>query len=252
METLRLEKLSKQFGQLQILNDVSLTVGPGERKTVLLGPNGAGKTTLFNLITGEIPPTTGRIYLFSQDITRMPCHRRVRLGLGRTYQTTNLFLNLTVMDNLLIALNPYKASPFHMLRSMRACADLYVKAKELLCRVGDFWGKQDFPLSQLSYGEVRQMELILGLAIQPRILLLDEPTAGLTASEAEALAAMIRNLPEDLTIVMIEHDMKVAFAIADHILVLHQGKVLASGTPEEIRANQEVREVYLGRVLPHA
>lgn len=249
MEALRLEKLSKNFGRLQVLHNISFTVEHGERKVILIGPNGAGKTTLFNLISGELVPSGGKIYLFSKDITRMACHRRVRMGLGRTYQITNLFFNLTVMDNVLMALNRHKASPFHMFRPMTAYTDLFLKAEELLRQIGNFWEKRDLPLSQLSYGEVRQMELILGLAIEPKILLLDEPTAGLTSSEAEILAAMIRTLPKDVTIVMIEHDMKVAFAIADHVIVLHQGEILASGTPKEIRGNPRVREVYLGRML---
>lgn len=248
MEALRLEKLSKSFGRLQVLRDISLTVEHGERKVILIGPNGAGKTTLFSLISGELTPSAGKIYLFSKDITKKPCHERVHLGLGRTYQITNLFLNLTVLNNILLALNKRKSSPFHMFRPMTAYSDLFVEAKKLLCQIGNLWEKRDSPLSQLSYGEIRQMELALGMAIEPKILLLDEPTAGLTSSEAEILAGIIRNLPKDVTVIMIEHDMKVAFALADSIIVLHQGEILASGNPIEIKANAKVREVYLGGI----
>lgn len=246
MEALRVEKLSKSFGSLQVLRDISFTVEHGKRKVLLIGPNGAGKTTLFNLISGEIAPSGGKIYLFSKDVTKMPCHRRVHLGLGRTYQVTNLFFNLTVLQNVLIALNKYKASPLHMFRPITAYDDLFVKAEKLLSQIGKLWEKRDCPINQLSYGDLRQMELVLGLAIEPKVLLLDEPTAGLTSSEAEGLAEMIRNLPQNVTVVIIEHDMKVAFGLADHIIVLHLGEMLASGSPEEIRANPEVKEVYLG------
>jgi branched-chain amino acid transport system ATP-binding protein len=246
VEALRVEKLSKSFGRLQVLRDISLVVEHGERRVILIGPNGAGKTTLFNIISGELAPSAGKIYLFSKDVTEMPGHRRVHLGLGRTYQITNLFSNLTVLENVLIALNKHKSSPFRMFRPMTAYEDLFIKARKLLGQMGNLWEKRDFPLSQLSYGDLRQMELALGLALDPKILLLDEPTAGLTSSEAEELSKMIRNLPQEVTVVIIEHDMKVAFTLADHIIVFHQGEILASGTPEEIRANPQVQEVYLG------
>jgi len=246
VEALRLENLSKNFGRLQVLQNVSLTLEHGGRKVLLIGPNGAGKTTLFNLISGELAPSAGKIYLFSRDVTRMPCYRRVHLGLGRTYQITNLFINLTVLDNVLMALNRHKSSPIHMFQPMAAYREFFTEAEKLLNQIGNLWEKRALPLSQLSYGEIRQMELILGLAIAPQILLLDEPTAGLTSSEAEVLAGLIRKLPNNITVLMIEHDMKVAFDLADSMVVLHQGEILASGSPMEIKANSKVKEIYLG------
>ena len=251
MEALRLDNISKSFGRLQVLQNVSFSVEHGKHKVILIGPNGAGKTTLFNLISGELAPSEGKIYLFSRDVTRMSCHQRVHLGLGRTYQIANLFFNLTVLDNVLMALNRHKASPFHMFQSMTAYREFFTEAETLLNRIDNLWEKRAFPLSQLSYGEIRQMELILGLAVRPKLLLLDEPTAGLTSSEAEALSGLIRKLPDDITVLMIEHDMKVAFDLADSMIVLHQGEILASGSPAEIKANAQVKGVYFGGTQYH-
>ena len=181
----------------------------------------------------------------------MACHRRVHLGLGRTYQTVNLFFNLTVLDNVLMGLNKHKSSPIHMFRPMAAYRELFTEAEKLLSRTGNLWEKRASLVSQLSYGEIRQMEMILGLAIAPKILLLDEPTAGLTSSEAEAFSGLIRKLPKDMTVLIIEHDMKLAFELADSIIVFHQGEILASGSPMEIKTNSKVREVYLGGIQSH-
>ena len=212
---------------------------------VIIGPNGAGKTTLFNIITGEISPSSGKVYLFSRDVTKMQCHRRTHLGLGRTFQIVDLFPDFTVMENILLALQAHETSCFHMIRPLASYRNLYDKGRALLERFS-LWEKRDFPIRSLSHGEMRHVELILGLAMEPRILLLDEPTAGLTSSESERLANLIQNLDRNITLVMIEHDMKVAFGLAERMIVLHNGEILADGDPEEIRANSRVKEVYLG------
>jgi branched-chain amino acid transport system ATP-binding protein len=212
---------------------------------VIIGPNGAGKTTLFNLITGELTPSSGKVYLFSRDVTRMQCHRRTHLGLGRTFQIVDLFFDFTVMENILLALEAHETSCFHMIRPLTSYKKMHDKARKLLEGFG-LWEKRDFLIRALSHGEMRHVELILGLAMEPKILLLDEPTAGLTSSESERLAHLIQNLSRDITLAMIEHDMKVAFALAERMIVLHNGEILADEEPEKIRANPNVKKVYLG------
>jgi len=175
----------------------------------------------------------------------MQCYRRTHLGLGRTFQIIDLFPDFTVMENTLLALQAHETSCMHMIRPLTSYRNMYDKARTLLERF-DLWGKRGFPIRALSHGEMRHVELILGLAMEPKILLLDEPTAGLTSSESEKLAHLIQNFERDITLVMIEHDMKVAFALAERMIVLHNGEILADGTPEQIRANPKVKEVYLG------
>lgn len=227
------------------MRDISFTSEQGGPRMAIIGPNGAGKTTLFNIITGEISPSSGKVYLFSRDVTKMQCHRRTHLGLGRTFQIVDLFPDFTVMENILLALQAHETSCFHMIRPLASYRNLYDKGRALLERFS-LWEKRDFPIRSLSHGEMRHVELILGLAMEPRILLLDEPTAGLTSSESERLANLIQNFDRNITLVMIEHDMKVAFALAERMIVLHNGEILADGDPEEIRANSRVKEVYLG------
>jgi branched-chain amino acid transport system ATP-binding protein len=212
---------------------------------VIIGPNGAGKTTLFNIITGEVTPSSGKIYLFSRDVTNMQCHRRAHLRLGRTFQIVDLFYDFTVMDNTLLALQAHETSCFHMIRPLKSYRNMYDKGRALLERFG-LWEKRDFPIRALSHGEMRHVELTLGLAMQPKVLLLDEPTAGLTSSESQKLASLIQNLDRTITLTMIEHDMKVAFGLAERMIVLHHGEILADGDPDAIRANPKVKEVYLG------
>lgn len=228
-----------------MLQDISFTLEQGGPRVVIIGPNGAGKTTLFNVITGELSPSSGKVYLFSRDVTKMQCYRRTHLGIGRTFQIVDLFPDFTVMENTLLALEAHETSCFHMIRPLTSYRDMYDKARVLLERFS-LWEKRDFPIRALSHGEMRHVELILGLAMEPKILLLDEPTAGLTSSESEKLANLIQNLSREITLVMIEHDMKVAFALAERMIVLHNGEILADGDPEEIRANSRVKGVYLG------
>ena len=242
---LKVEKVYKNFGALQVLRDISFTVELGGPRLVIIGPNGAGKTTLFNIITGELSPSGGKVYLFSRDVTKAPCHRRAHLGLGRTFQIVDLFPDFTVMENTLLGLQAHEPFRFHMIRPLTSYTHMTEKARTLLERIG-LWEKRDFPINSLSYGEMRRVELTLGLAIEPKILLLDEPTAGLTSSESLELAGLIQTLRRDMTLVVIEHDMKVAFTLAERMIVLHHGEILADGDPEQIRTNPKVREVYLG------
>jgi branched-chain amino acid transport system ATP-binding protein len=244
MNPLVVEQLTKRFGGLQALDRVDIAIEPGERRAII-GPNGAGKTTFFNLITGTLPSSAGRIHLFGQDVTRMPTHHRARLGLARTFQITTLFPNLSVLENVLLAVQVLDPAKFVLHRPQAAYPRLATKAQELLER----WGLAEQAGTQvraLSYGEQRQVELILALAGSPKLLLLDEPTAGLSAAETATVSAIIKALSRDMAILVIEHDMDVAFELADRITVLHLGRVLAEGIGEEIRKNPEVAEIYLG------
>ena len=241
---LSVEGLTHLFGGLRALDGVSLSVGTGERR-VLLGPNGAGKTTLFNAITGLLSPVSGAVRLFGRDLTRLPPHRRSRLGLGRTFQITTLFPRLTVIESVLLAVQGADPARFALLRPRGAYGHLRVRAEQLIAE----WGlgdQRDVPTRELSYGEQRQVELVLALAGAPRVLLLDEPTAGLSAGETAAVVAMIERFPREVTVLLIEHDMDVALALAERITVLHQGRVLAEGTRDEMRTDPRVKEIYLG------
>ena len=245
MEALKVEHLSKSFGAINVLRDITFSVTREERRIVIIGPNGAGKTTLFNLISGELPSSGGSIHLFGRDVTRMPCYRRTRLGLARTFQISDLFPDFTLMDNVLLALQAHDSCSYRMLRSLRSYSHLYEKAETLLTEM-KLYDKRDYPIASLSHGETRLAEIILGIAAGPKVLLLDEPTSGLTSSEGVWLAHLIQNLLKDITILMIEHDMNIAFDLADRMLVLHQGEMVADGEPEEIRKNARVKEIYLG------
>jgi branched-chain amino acid transport system ATP-binding protein len=244
VSALEVSRLTHDFGGLRALDDVSLEGRPGER-LVILGPNGAGKTTLFNAITGLLRPTSGRIHLHGEDVTRLAPHARAQRGLGRTFQITTLFPGLTVLDSVLLAVQGRDRARFAFLRPQAAFPHLRERALALLAE-WDLTGRQDLPTRLLSYGEQRQVELILALGVRPRVLLLDEPTAGLSPAETATVAAIIRRFPRDLTLLFIEHDMDVALDLADRVVVLHQGRVLAEGSPEEIRRDSRVAETYLG------
>ena len=244
MIALAVDRLAHQFGGLRALDDVSLQVATGER-LVILGPNGAGKTTLFNLVTGLLRPTAGRIRLFQQDVTALAPYRRARLGLARTFQVTTLFPRLTVLDNVLLAVQGADGARFTLHRPLASFPRIYGQAETLLAT----WGladRRDVPAQRLSYGEQRQVELLLALAGSPRVLLLDEPTAGLSPAETASVTAMVRRFPRDLTLLLIEHDMDVALELADRVVVLHQGRVLAEGDRDQIRRDARVAEIYLG------
>ncbi len=241
---LHLDHVSKVFGGLRAVDDVSLTVQPGERRA-LIGPNGAGKTTLFNLIAGALPVTQGTITLFGQDVTRMAAHRRAWAGLARTFQISNLFPTLTVLENCLLAVQALRPARLAMHRSLRGYPDLHARAQATLQAVG-LEDREHTVVRQLSHGEQRQLEIGLALAGAPRLLLLDEPTAGLSPAESQHMARLLGTLDPAMTVLIIEHDMDIALEIARHVTVLHYGRVIADGTREEIRAHPLVREIYLG------
>jgi branched-chain amino acid transport system ATP-binding protein len=241
---LRIEALQRAFGNLVVTNNVDLTVEDGERH-VIIGPNGAGKTSLINQIGGQLAPGGGRILFREQDITGWPPERVSRLGIARTFQRNNLFLNLSVADNLRLAIQVTRGNPLDFYRSAERDTRVLAHAKALLAQV-HLDGPDDRPVRTLSYGEQRQLEIAIALAGEPGLLLLDEPTSGMSPAETERMIRLISDLPRSIAVLMIEHDMKVVFSVADRITVLSFGEVLASGTVAEIQANERVREVYLG------
>jgi len=241
---LELKGLSKSFGGLRAVRGVDLAVMPGDRKAVI-GPNGAGKTTLFNLVTGILPATSGAVMLFGRDVTRWPSHRRTALGMARTFQVTSLFPRLTVVDNVLLAIEGLRRTKFVMWRPLASYRDVQEKAHRLLADAG-FLDRRDVEVRYLSHGEQRQLEIVVGLAGDPKILLLDEPAAGLSSGESAEMAKFLGRLDRSLAILLIEHDMDVVFGVADHISVLHFGEVVETGAAERIRGSAKVQEIYLG------
>ena len=241
---LRINGLSKVFGGLAAVDGVSLNVAAGERRA-LIGPNGAGKTTLFHCATGTLKPTSGQVALFGRDVTRLAEYRRTALGMGRTFQITNVFPDLTLAENLALALVGTERRKWVLHRPMQAYADVRRQAVESLERVG-LAGRADQPAKLVSYGERRQLELALALNTKPTVLFLDEPCAGLSPAERQRISQMIAGLPRDITLLLIEHDMDVALGLADRVTVLHQGRAILEGSPDEVRANPEVRDVYFG------
>ena len=236
--------MRRAFGGLIAVDGVELAVRPGERRA-LLGPNGAGKTTLFNLIAGVLPVTSGRIHLFGRDVTRSAPHRRAGLGLARTFQITNLFPALTVLDNVRLAVQALTRDKWSMLRPVGRHAQVDARAYEALEAVG-LAHRAGHIVRHLSHGEQRQLEIALGLAARPRVLLLDEPAAGLSHAESRHMAALLRRLDPAITLLIIEHDMDVALEVADLVTVLHYGRVIADGPREHVKADPTVRDIYLG------
>ena len=241
---LELKGLSKSFGGLHAVLDVTFKIMPGDRKAII-GPNGAGKTTLFNLITGIFPASAGQVLLFGQDVTGWQSHRRTALGMARTFQVTSLFPRLTVLDNVLLAIKGLRPSKFVMWRFMSSYREVYDKAHRLL-EQASFMDRANTEVRYLSHGEQRQLEIVLGLASDPNILLLDEPAAGLSSGESVEMTKFLMGLDANLAILLIEHDMDVVFDVADEISVLHFGEVLETGAPEQIKNSQKVQEIYLG------
>jgi branched-chain amino acid transport system ATP-binding protein len=244
MTALRLQGITKAFGGLQVTRGVDLAVEPGERR-LIIGPNGAGKTTLFNLITGELRADRGTIALFGTDITTGPARRRAHLGLARTYQIITLFPKDTLLHNVtlsLLGLSPRRWSVWSRLDRDRA---LLQQARQALAEIG-LAHLADRALAQTSYGERRRVEIAMALAQKPRVLLLDEPFAGLSIEERRDVQALLFAIPRDVTLVMIEHDMDVALDLADRIAVMHFGEVVVDGTRAEVVAHPRTKEIYLG------
>ena len=247
---LRLVDVSKSFGRTEIVRDVNLEVSRGERHAII-GPNGAGKSTLFNLISARFPVSSGRIELNGDDITSLRAFEINRRGLSRSFQITNIFHNLTVFDNVRCALLWSLGYRYSFWRRLSALADAGERADEVIQRIG-LRRRRDTLASTLSYAEQRALEIGITLAGGAEVVLLDEPTAGMSRSETEEAVALIRRVSEGKTLVMVEHDMGVVFGLADRISVLVYGRIIATGTPAEIRANPAVQEAYLGTSHAHA
>ncbi|HMJ41905.1 MAG TPA: ABC transporter ATP-binding protein [Pseudolabrys sp.] len=241
---LQVENLAKRFGGIVATDDLSLDVANGELHAII-GPNGAGKTTLIAQLSGQLTPDSGRIHFEGADITTLPMHKRSTLGLARSFQITSLFLDLSVLDNVALAVQAHAGHSFRFWRDARREPELREPARAALARAG-LSARADQPASALSHGEHRQLELAMALAGSPRMLLLDEPMAGLGPEESARMVAMLRALKREVTIFLVEHDMEAVFALADRITVLVYGRAIASGAPDDIRANAAVREAYLG------
>jgi len=238
------DALVKRFGALVATDRVSLAVAPGEVHA-LIGPNGAGKTTLIGQLMGDIKPQSGRVLFAGRDITGMPTHRRAQLGLARSFQITSIFHDMSARDNVALAVQIHRGHSFRFWRDARKDQGLRRAAEALLSLVG-LAGRAERIAGDLSHGEHRQLEIAMALASEPRVLLLDEPMAGMGPEESNRLVALLRDLKTRLTILLVEHDMAAVFALADRITVLVYGRAIATGTPAEIRANAAVRTAYLG------
>lgn len=240
---LELRGVSRAFGALVAVSDVSMTVRAGERRAVL-GANGAGKTTLFNAITGDFPPTAGRIRFFGEDVTELPAHERIRRGLRRTYQTSLLFRGLTVLDNVFMAVRGVGRNRFSLLRPRAGDTSLHA-AEELLHAV-HLEALADVPVADLAHGQQRQLEIAMALAGAPRFILFDEPAAGLSPVERRGLIEILTALPAHIGYIIIEHDLDVALRVVESVTVLHNGALFKEGSPAEIQADPEVQRIYLG------
>jgi branched-chain amino acid transport system ATP-binding protein len=241
---LDVENLTKRFGGVVASDQISLAVPAGELHAII-GPNGAGKTTLIGQLAGEISPNAGRIRFGGHDVTALPTFRRSALGLARSFQITSLFLDFSALDNVALAVQAHAGHSFRFWRDARGDPALRIPARAALARVG-LAARADMAVSKMSHGEHRQLEIAMALATRPRMLLLDEPMAGMGPEESARMVKLLRELKQELTILLIEHDMEAVFALADRLTVLVYGRVIASGTPDAIRADPDVRRAYLG------
>ena len=248
MAILRVENLHKDFGGLRVLTGVDFEVGPRERLGII-GPNGAGKTTLFNIISGKFPPTGGQVSFKDQAITTLPPHARARLGMARSFQITNLFQKLGALDNVMAGVRSRLGLRHHLLREPLRDRRLVAECEAILERV-NLLEFRDTPVQELAYGQQRALELGVTLSLEPELILLDEPTAGMSRQETEEATGMIKRVTEAIACVIIEHDMNVVFSLADRIAVLHYGVILACGAPDDIRCDQRVKDAYLGEEEP--
>ena len=244
MAILKTEKLTKRFGGLVAVNRVDLTIEEN-RLTSIIGPNGAGKTTFFNLLSGLMKPDEGKIFFGNLNITGYPSHRVAKQGMARSFQLLSLFNELTLFENIRMAVQAEKGHGLKMLSSIGALRDVNDRAFEIVQAIG-LEGKENITAKNLSYGDRRILDIGISLASDPKLLLLDEPTSGLASRETGKMTEFIQGLARDLTLVLIEHDMSIVLSISDHIAVLHQGRIIAEGSPDEIQQNEEVQEAYLG------
>ncbi len=240
---LRLRGIGRRFGGVIAVADVDLDVRPGERRAIL-GPNGAGKTTLFNLISGEFPPSAGSVELFGRDVTTAPARQRARMGLSRTFQTSRLFGGLSVEDNLYLAVLGVREGHLRMIKR-RADADMRDEARTMGGDVG-LGDRLGVLVAELSHGEQRQLEVGMARVANPRLMMLDEPAAGLSRAERVQLTELLLDLDPSITLILIEHDMDVALRVAEWVTMMHDGRIIVEGTPAEIRANETVHSLYLG------
>jgi branched-chain amino acid transport system ATP-binding protein len=241
---LEIVNLQKAFGGLPVTQNVSLAIRPGERR-LIIGPNGAGKTTLFNQVTGDLRPNSGQIRLFGTDITRFAPHRRAHFGLSRTYQIITLFAHDTLEHNVTLGLLGLRPARWQMWRPLSFYGDLAIEARRILDTVG-LLHLAAHPVSDIAYGEKRRVELAMALAQKPRVLLLDEPLAGLSNSERSTVKSLIASIPRETTVVMIEHDMDTALDLAETVTLLNYGRVIVDGARDAVIADERTREVYLG------
>ena len=246
MSILSVEHLGHAYGRYQVIDDISLAVEPGEL-TALIGPNGAGKTTFYNAVSGKFRPTRGKVLFDGRDITGLPAHKLVPLGLLRSFQITNIFPELTVIENVLVPLVLHTGKGYALFRNLRREKALYQRAEEILQKIG-LADQAHRKAGELPYGDKRLVEIAIVLARDPKVVMLDEPTAGMNPEETDRMILLIKELAESFgtTFFLTEHDMKVVFSVASRIFVLHQGGLLAEGSPADIRSNEKVKEAYLG------
>jgi ABC-type branched-subunit amino acid transport system ATPase component len=244
MSILTIEGLTKNFGGLRAVDSVTLNIEQG-KLTSLIGPNGAGKTTLFNLLTGMIKPDGGRIRFQGEDITNLPTHQIVKKGISRSFQVINLFNELTLFENVWLGVQSQQNHGRELLADSEKFTSVREESRRIIKAIG-LGGKEETPVKLLSYGDRRILEITVSLTAKPSLLLLDEPTSGLMSEDRKRISDFMKGLSSQLTLLLVEHDMDVVLSMSDHIVVMHQGKVLAQGSPEEIRRNERVQEAYLG------
>lgn len=244
MEVMKVEGLTKAFGGVHAVSNVSFVVETGDH-LVIIGPNGAGKTTLFNILNGQLKPTAGQIFFQGQDITNLPAYHRIHLGIGRSFQITSLFDELNVLDNMLLAVQGTKPERYQMFRPIKHNKKLINKAGELL-ESFDLWELRNERVANISYGAQRKLEIALSMASDAKLLLLDEPSSGLTAAESAELCTRIGNLGKNITLICVAHDMDLVFGIATRIMLLHYGEIIIEGKPEQIKESSIVKEIYMG------
>lgn len=244
MDALRVEKISKDFGGIRALNDVSFHVGIGERLAII-GPNGAGKTTFFNVLNGQLKASSGKVFFFGKDVTGLPPFKKAQMGMSRSFQLTTLFPGLSVFENALIAYQGVEKSRFQAFRSIYSYKTIVNRTKDILGTMG-LWDKRNQIAGAIAYGEQRKLEIALSLASMPKLLLLDEPNCGMTTEESRDIIERINDLKKDITILLVAHDMELVFGVADRIIVLHYGEVMAEGSCDEIKCDEQVKECYMG------